>query len=167
MGARCAGSVQQHVSTTTPRTHSPRRGHGPPRPECHTLNNCRHPTHITTSGSVAPSPTEDSAAGVWGRNQSGPHANPSPRDVTLTLGLRVTVRATGAEGSHRAALPLRSGCEGRAAHTRVAGATPLRPPPPRSPPLYATRMKDAPVPRDVDAVFTETQAERSTETRPR
>ena len=54
---------------------------------------------------MAPSPTEDSAAGVWGRNQSGPHANPSPRDVTLTLGLRVTVRATGAEGSHHATLP--------------------------------------------------------------
>ena len=47
------------------------------------------------------SPTEDSAAGVWGQNQSGLNANPSPRDVTLTLGLRVTVRATGAEGSHQ------------------------------------------------------------------
>ena len=50
-------------------------------------------------------PTEDSAAGVWGQNQSGLNANPSPRDVTLTLGLRVTVRATGAEGSHHATLP--------------------------------------------------------------
>ena len=113
-----------HMPTTTPLTHSPRRGHGPPRPECHTLSNCRHPTHITTSGSVAPSPTEDSAAGVWGRNQSGPHANPSPRDVTLTLGLRVTVRATGAEGSHRAALPTPQQTQQRApepagSHTKV------------------------------------------------